>query len=215
MGRKIQLKRGIKSRLPKLADGELAFVTDEEKVYVGNLDKNIELVNKNEVDELAGFGRTTETIKSISDEIANVDIALGDTASKTEILDTKSTLEGLVEEIGNIIDTDKILGKHITRISHIELGAPINGPLQIEFLNYIAQGDNFSNIKMHNPSTPETNIVTGAAIGVDNKLLNLTFNDLTHSTQYILEIPTDSLKDRFGNHLRGSFTYSFTTMTSI
>lgn len=33
--RLLQIRRGIKSKLPQLSEGELGFVKDEEKVYIG------------------------------------------------------------------------------------------------------------------------------------------------------------------------------------
>lgn len=43
MSRKLQFKRGVKAKLPVLAEGEPGWVTDEERLYIGTGSKNIPL----------------------------------------------------------------------------------------------------------------------------------------------------------------------------
>lgn len=52
MGRKLQIKRGLKAQLPALAPGELGLTTDEGKVYVGN-GGNVALARADEVPKTA------------------------------------------------------------------------------------------------------------------------------------------------------------------
>lgn len=47
MANKIQIKRGLKARLPKLDEGELGFTTDAKELYVGSLLENVKLIDEN------------------------------------------------------------------------------------------------------------------------------------------------------------------------
>ncbi len=40
MANKIKLPRGLKANMPRLDEGEVAFASDEKKVYVGTADGN-------------------------------------------------------------------------------------------------------------------------------------------------------------------------------
>ena len=51
MANKIQIRRGLKANLPSLDVGEPALCTDTKEVFVGNLSGNVELVNKEVMDE--------------------------------------------------------------------------------------------------------------------------------------------------------------------
>lgn len=51
MANKIQIRRGLKGNLPSLDVGEPALCTDTKEVFVGNLSGNVELVNKEVMDE--------------------------------------------------------------------------------------------------------------------------------------------------------------------
>lgn len=48
----IRLKRGAKSKLPKLSYGEPAYVSDEKELYIGTEAGNIKLTNRNEIDTI-------------------------------------------------------------------------------------------------------------------------------------------------------------------
>jgi hypothetical protein len=52
MARKFQIKRGAKSKMPTLAQGEFGFVTDSnaEELYIGNGSKNIQIARQDYVD---------------------------------------------------------------------------------------------------------------------------------------------------------------------
>lgn len=52
MANKIQIKRGLKSKLPTLLDGELGLCTDTKEVFVGNGGENIDVTNKDKIDAL-------------------------------------------------------------------------------------------------------------------------------------------------------------------
>lgn len=49
----IQFKRGLKKNLPSLAQGEIAFTTDEKRVYIGDDGENIGLMNQNDKAEIS------------------------------------------------------------------------------------------------------------------------------------------------------------------
>ena len=62
MARKFQIKRGAKSTMPTLAQGELGFVTDSnaEELHIGTGSKNIQIARQDYVD------------KAIKDAVGNV-----------------------------------------------------------------------------------------------------------------------------------------------
>lgn len=61
MANKIQIKRGKFINLPKLAIGEMGLCTDENKVFIGNVD-NIELLTENS-NKIKGIDNTFKEIK--------------------------------------------------------------------------------------------------------------------------------------------------------
>ena len=52
MARTFQIKRGAKSKIPTLAQGELGLTTDSnaEELYIGNGSKNIQIARQDYVD---------------------------------------------------------------------------------------------------------------------------------------------------------------------
>lgn len=52
MANKIQIKRGFKANIPQLSVGELAYCTDTKETYIGDGTENIELINKNKLQEI-------------------------------------------------------------------------------------------------------------------------------------------------------------------
>ena len=70
MAFKIRLKRGIKSNLPTLSDGEPAFTTDEKELYIGSSSGNVKLTRNSEVSNLTSKSHTHSN-KSIIDTITS------------------------------------------------------------------------------------------------------------------------------------------------
>lgn len=53
MSNKIQLKRGMKVKLPRLSYGEPAFVSDEKELYIGTESgENIKLTHRSEIESI-------------------------------------------------------------------------------------------------------------------------------------------------------------------
>jgi len=55
MPNKIQIKRGLKSKLPTLEDGEFGLCTDTKDVFVGNAGENIDVTKKTELDRKGNY----------------------------------------------------------------------------------------------------------------------------------------------------------------
>ena len=55
MANKIQIKRGLKSKLPTLADGEFGLCTDTKDIFVGNAGENIDVTKKTELDRKGNY----------------------------------------------------------------------------------------------------------------------------------------------------------------
>lgn len=53
---KILLKRGNKSSLPVLSNGEPAYIADEKELYIGTASGNVKLTNRNEVQKIMNEG---------------------------------------------------------------------------------------------------------------------------------------------------------------
>lgn len=70
MARTFQLKRGAKSSMPTLAQGELGFTTDSsaEELYVGNGSENIQIARQDYVDgATSGIQAQLDTLSSRTD----------------------------------------------------------------------------------------------------------------------------------------------------
>ena len=55
MNRTLQLKRGLKRHLPKLQNGEPAWVTDEKKLYIGTEEGNVSIGAKGDTGQRGSF----------------------------------------------------------------------------------------------------------------------------------------------------------------
>lgn len=68
---KIQIRRGLKAKLPTLSDGELGLSTDSSELYVGNGGKNVGVVTDTKLEtQLQSYRKTSDSYskKEIDDK---------------------------------------------------------------------------------------------------------------------------------------------------
>lgn len=81
MGRKLQIKRGLKKDLPTLAEGEFGITLDEPKVYIGTGNKNISLARDDDIpSSMPANGGNSDTV--------NGHIVLSDVPANAKFTDT-------------------------------------------------------------------------------------------------------------------------------
>lgn len=104
----IKLRRGLKVNLPVLQVGEPGYASDAEELYIGSTTGNVKVTNTTEMGELsenlaniAGVGRTTETVKGISDGLGQLSLDL-----QTQISNANSLVTNLAG-VGRTTETIK------------------------------------------------------------------------------------------------------------
>lgn len=101
MGKTIQIKRGAKSTMPTLAQGEFGFVTDAnaEELHIGNGSKNIQIARQDAVD--AKYTKPSAGIPS-TDLASDVRTSLGKANTAIQSLDGYATVDFVNSTVGNI-----------------------------------------------------------------------------------------------------------------
>lgn len=61
MSNKIQIKRGLKSKLPILADGEFGLCTDTKEVFIGSGGANVDVTNRSQLAEMLNEASLSES----------------------------------------------------------------------------------------------------------------------------------------------------------
>lgn len=94
MARKIQIKRGNKSKLPTLAQGELALCLDEQSLYAGGSSGNIPVGGKAITPALIGAATTAQVNSAVSTHNSS-------TSAHSDIRNTLSLVTGTLNDVGN------------------------------------------------------------------------------------------------------------------
>jgi len=100
MARKIQILRGNKSKLPTLAQGELALVLDEQSLYGGGASGNIPLGGKAITPALIGAA-TTAQVNSAASAASTAQTAANNAASAASAAQT--TANAAVKKSGDFM----------------------------------------------------------------------------------------------------------------
>ncbi|WP_346938206.1 hypothetical protein [uncultured Clostridium sp.] len=129
MANKIQIKRGLKSKLPILLDGELGLCTDTKEVFVGNGGINVDVTNKTSIDvlnteimtargsDLTLDERLDGIDLDVTENFANIDIISAKTntispknTSQTRVVTSNVSSDCVFDRLFFIEETDNMQG---------------------------------------------------------------------------------------------------------
>jgi hypothetical protein len=103
---KIRFKRGLKTNLPVLDEGEPAFTTDTEEFFIGSQTGNIEFAKQSDLDE------TNAQVTANTNSINN----LVNTDTNAEVIDARSTYSTLGGRLDNL---DSEVGTNTSQIESV------------------------------------------------------------------------------------------------